>query len=66
VQDTGWSAHLPAGEGLLAFSNPEDALDGLDRIASDYDRHARRAVEIAGDCFDANRVLPRLIEAAGA
>ena len=66
VQDTGWSAHLPAGEGLLPFSTPQDALDGLDRIASDYDRHARRAAEIAGDCFDANRVLPRLIEVAGA
>ena len=66
VQDTGWSAHLPTGEGLLSFSTPQEALDGLDRIASDYDRHARRAVEIAGDCFDANRVLPRLIEAAGA
>ncbi|HEV8393749.1 MAG TPA: hypothetical protein VGQ37_05720 [Vicinamibacterales bacterium] len=66
VQDTGWSAHVPGGEGLLAFSTPEEALDGLDRIASDYDRHARRAAEIAGDCFDANRVLPRLLEAAGA
>jgi hypothetical protein len=64
VQDTGWSAHLPAGEGLLAFSTPEEAVDGLDRIAGDHDRHARRALEIAGDCFDANRVLPRLIEVA--
>jgi hypothetical protein len=65
VQDTGWSAHVPHGEGLLAFASPEDALDGLDRIASDYDRHARRAAEIAGDCFDASRVLPRLLEVAG-
>jgi len=65
VQDTGWSAHVPAGEGLLAFSTPDDALAGLDRIASDYDLHARRAVEIAGDCFDARRVLPRLLETAG-
>jgi len=64
VQDTGWSAHLPAGEGLLAFSTPEEALAGLDRIASDYDRHARRATEIAADCFDARRVLPRLLETA--
>jgi len=64
VQDTGWSAHLPAGEGLLAFSTPDEALAGLDRIASDYDRHARRAAEIAGDCFDAGRVLSRLVETA--
>ena len=65
VQDTGWSTHLPSGEGLLPFSTPRDALDGLDRIASEYDRHARRAAEIAADCFDAGRVLPRLLEVAG-
>ncbi len=47
VQDTGWSAHLPEGEGLLAFSTPEEALAGLDRIAADYPRHAARAGEIA-------------------
>ena len=53
VQDTGWTAHLPSGEGLLAFSSPEEALAGIDRINSDYDRHARRAVEIAREHFDA-------------
>jgi hypothetical protein len=64
VQDTGWSAHLPSGEGLLAFSDPEQALIGIDRINHDYARHARRAQEIAREHFDANRVLPRLIEEA--
>jgi hypothetical protein len=66
VQDTGWSAHLPAGTGLIGFSTPEEALDGLDRIDGDYERHARRAVEIARDHFDASQVLPRLLETAGA
>jgi len=65
VQDTGWSAHLPNGEGLLGFSTPQEALDGLDRIVADYDRHARRAAEVAGDCFGASRVLPPLLEIAG-
>jgi hypothetical protein len=65
VQDTGWSAHLPEGVGLLAFSTPETALAGLDRIASDYPRHAARAAEIARDCFAASRVLPALLETAG-
>jgi hypothetical protein len=64
VQDTGWSAHLPEGEGLLAFSTPEEALAGLDRLQTDYARHARRAREIALECFDAARVLPRLLETA--
>lgn len=64
VQDTGWSAHLPEGEGLLAFSNPDEALAGLDRIASDYPRHAARAAAIAREHFDAPRVLVPLLEAA--
>jgi hypothetical protein len=65
VQDTGWSAHLPSGTGLLPFATPQDALDGLDRIASDWDRHSRAASEIARDCFDASRVLPTFLEVAG-
>ncbi len=64
VQDTGWSAHLPAGTGLLAFSNPEEALDGLARIEADYDAHARAALAIAHEHFDAAVVLPRLLETA--
>jgi hypothetical protein len=64
VQDTGWTAHLPHGEGLLAFSNPDEALAGIDRINSDYERHARRAVDIAREHFDARRVLPRLLDEA--
>jgi hypothetical protein len=64
VQDTGWTAHLPHGEGLLAFSSPDEALSGIDRINSDYERHARRAAEIAREHFDARRVLPRLLDEA--
>ena len=64
VQDTGWTGHLPHGEGLLAFSDPDEALAGIDRINSDYDRHAHSAEEIARAHFDARRVLPRLIEEA--
>jgi hypothetical protein len=62
VQDTGWSAHLPNGEGLLAFSDPEEALAGIDRIHNEYARHARRAQEIAREHFDANVVLRRLLD----
>lgn len=64
VQDTGWTAHVPAGEGLLAFSTVEDALAGIDRINSDYPRHARRACEIAREHFGAARVLTRLLDEA--
>lgn len=64
VQDTGWSAHLPTGQGLLAFSSPDEALEGIDRINRDYRWHASRAIEIARECFDASGVLPPLLEAA--
>ena len=64
VQDTGWSAHLPSGEGLLAFSSPDEALAGIDAINGDYPRHARRAVEIAREHFDAAPVLARLVDEA--
>lgn len=64
VQDTGWTAHLPSGEGLLAFSTIEEAVAGIDRINADYPRHARMAVDVAREHFDAARVLPRLLEEA--
>jgi hypothetical protein len=64
VQETGWSAHLPSGTGLLAFSTPEEALDGLARIEADYATHARAAGAIAREHFDAARVLPRFLEVA--
>ena len=62
VQDTGWSAHLPSGEGLLAFSSPDEALGGIDALNRDYPRHARRAAEIAREHFEAGRVLQRLLD----
>jgi hypothetical protein len=62
VQDTGWTAHVPHGEGLLAFSTPAEALAGIDRINSDYPRHARRAEAIARECFDAAKILPALLD----
>ena len=62
VQDTGWSGHLPSGTGLIPFSTVEEAIDGLARVESDYALHSARAAEIARDCFDASRVLPRLLD----
>jgi hypothetical protein len=66
VQDTWWTAHLPSGLGLLAFSTPEEALAGIDRINGDYAHHAQVAREVAGEHFAADRVLQRLLEVAGA
>jgi hypothetical protein len=62
VQDTGWTAHLPSGTGLLGFSTPEEALEGLEHLNRGYLRHARSAAEIAHEFFDASRVLPPFLE----
>jgi hypothetical protein len=64
VQDTGWSEHVPSGTGLIGFSTPEEATEGFERLSRDYARHARRAEEIAHECFDAARVLPPFLERA--
>jgi hypothetical protein len=64
VQDTGWSAHLPAGVGLIGFTTPEEAIEGLARVDRDYARHARGAGDIAAEYFDASRVLPAFLETA--
>jgi hypothetical protein len=49
---------------LLAFTTVDEALAGIERINADYQGHARRALEIAREHFDAGRVLPRLLDAA--
>ena len=64
VQDTGWSTHLPAGAGLVRFSNCEEAIEGLDRIVTDWALHSKRATEIAREHFDARAVLPGFLEIA--
>ena len=64
VQDTGWSAHLPVGTGLVPFSTADEAVEALDRLDDDYPRHAERAREIARECFDVAQVLPRFMETA--
>ena len=62
VQDTGFTRHLPSGQGLLAFHTIEEAAEGARRIARDYDEHSMAAAAIARDCFDARAVLPRLLD----
>jgi hypothetical protein len=65
VQDTGWSMHLPSGEGLFAFDDPVGAVAALEAVDRDYDRQARLAREVARGHFDARVVLPRLLRTAG-
>lgn len=65
VQDTGFARFLPTGAGLHAFSDTESALIALDRVESNYRREQRAAREVAGECFDAARVLRDLLQRVG-
>jgi hypothetical protein len=64
VQDTGFSAHIPTGHGLFAFTTIEEALAGLQEVVASYDRHSRVARELAQAHFAAEVVLPKLLERA--
>ena len=61
VQDTGWSAHYPTGEGLFAVSTVEQAASALREVERDYARHCAAARAVAERELDAGRVLERLL-----
>jgi hypothetical protein len=64
VQDTGLGGVLPTGDGLLVFGTPEEAVAALREVEADYDRHAAAARAVAAAFFDAELVLPALLEEA--
>jgi hypothetical protein len=66
VQDTGFEVAVPTGEGLLAFGTPDEAVAAIEEVMSDYARHSRAARDLAEAYFDAERILARLLEEAGA
>ncbi len=65
AQDTGWSAHLPTGEGLFAFTDADEAAAAFAAVERDPRRHARAARRVAEEHFDATRVLDDLLAEAG-
>jgi hypothetical protein len=61
VQDTGFSQHLPTGEGLVAFTTLEQAIEGAEKIESNYAHHCRAARRLAEEYFDSDKVLDKLL-----
>jgi len=57
MQDTGWSAHLPCGEGVLPVRTVDEAAAALDEVGRRYADHAHRAREIAETHLAAEKVL---------
>jgi hypothetical protein len=64
VEDTGFGSVLPVGEGIVAFSTLEEAVEGIRDVEARYARHAAAAREIAREYFDSERVLTSLVDRA--
>ena len=64
VQDTDFSKFIPTGEGLLAFTTMEEAVDAILQVEADYERHAKAARALAESYFDSDKVLSELIKEA--
>jgi len=62
---TGFTTYCPAGEGLFAFDNHDEALAAVDAIAADYPRHSRAARELAREYFATERVIGPLMAQSG-
>lgn len=65
VQATGFERYLPTGSGLLTFDSMEEAVEGVERINSDYAAHCRAARELAESFLDHRVVLPKLLDDCG-
>jgi len=64
--DTGFSDHVPTGEGLLAFDDAEGAAAAVEAILADEPAHGRAARRLAEDLFDARLVVGRILDQTGA
>lgn len=62
AQETGWSSHVPAGEGLLAFSSVAEAACALAAVTAEPERHRRAARRLAEERFASDVVLGSLLE----
>jgi hypothetical protein len=65
VQDTGFSELYPVSEGLLAFSNGEEAAEAVAAVEANYEHHQKRAREVAERYFASDVVLGELLEKVG-
>jgi hypothetical protein len=65
MQDTGYGNALPTGEGVLPFTDLEEAVAAVHAINGDYERHRRTARNIARDSFNYDVVLGSILDHVG-
>lgn len=65
VQEAGFGAFLPTGQGVPSFATVEEAVQGVAAIRQHYSAHCNAAREIAREYFAAEKVLGKLLTEAG-
>jgi hypothetical protein len=65
VQDTGFSEIIPCGEGVLAFSNIDEAVEAIKCVEGDYHHHQTAARAIAEQYFASDVVLGDMLSRIG-
>ncbi len=65
IQNTGFSEAIPTGHGLFAFSDLEEAVQGVEAVERDYAYHSQAARELARSHFDSDQVLGELLHQIG-
>ncbi len=64
AQSTGLERSLPTGQGLVTFTDVDEAVAGIREINRDYESHCRAARELAETFLDARKVLASMLETA--
>ncbi len=64
TQETGFSAVVPSGLGVVGFDDCAAAVAAVRNVADAYGAHAAAARELAAEYFAAERVLGRMLDAA--
>jgi len=62
-EDTGIADYLPAGKGLILFSDVEQAAEGVAAVDANWAAHSRAARAVAETHLDGARTLTALLEA---
>ena len=61
IEDTGLRDWLRTDEGVVTFTNPTEAVVGIQTINADYTRHRAGARRLAAEVFSTDKVLASLL-----
>jgi len=65
LQETGFSEHLPCGQGLFAVRNVEEAVAAIDEIRGNYIQHSSWARQLSVEFLDAKKLMGQILDEIG-